>query len=179
MTFSIDNSVVERKYSEDKILAMISQSRETRKHLRKLGRVTSTVAAHCLIELTHLQAVEKLATWRTTYGFDRLADGDDSWIHGPHPPTPEQFTTSLWSDLNALKDAISMSVEGGVSQRAKRFIQEIDQGTVSFTDQSLPGSNGSWRGEAATRGVSLLRRLIWHSTVSPDRLVPRYRSIHV
>ena len=24
------------------------------------------------------------------------------------PPTPEEFTTSLWSEVNALKDVISM-----------------------------------------------------------------------
>ena len=76
-TFSTDTSmmVVKMKYSEDEILAMIVQFREARKRLRKLGRVMKTVATHYLKELIHLQAVEKLATWRRTHGFDRVADG--------------------------------------------------------------------------------------------------------
>ena len=137
MTLSTDGScVVENKYSEDEISPMIAESREARKHLRKLGKVMKTVATHCLKQLTHLHAVEKLATWRRTYGFDRLADGDDHyWVYGPLPPTPEQTTASImWSDLNALKDVISISGEDGFSHRAKSFIEEIAQGTVSFTD---------------------------------------------
>ena len=71
MTFSNDGtSVVEKQHSEDEISAMHAESREARKHLRKLGRVMKTVAAHRLKELTHPQAVEKLATWRGMCGFD-------------------------------------------------------------------------------------------------------------
>ena len=93
--FSTDDSyVVENKYSEDEILAMLAESREAREHLRKLGRVMKTVAAHRPKKLTHLQEVEKLATCWRTYGFDRFADGDD-WVYDPLPPTPEQMTASL------------------------------------------------------------------------------------
>ena len=116
MTFSSDSSMmVKIEYSEEKISAVLAKSREARKHLRKLGRVMKTVAAHRLKELKHLQAVDKLASCRRTYGFDRLADGDDSWVRRPLPPTPEQFTASLWSDLKELKDAILMSGEDGFS----------------------------------------------------------------
>ena len=67
MTFSNDGScVVEKTCLKDEISTMIVQSREARKNLRKLGMVVKTVATHRLIELTHLQAVEKLATWRRT-----------------------------------------------------------------------------------------------------------------
>ena len=132
MTFSTDSSmVVKMKCSEDEISAMLADSREARKHLRKLGRVIKTVVAHRLKELTHLQAVEKLATWRRTYGFDRLADGDDSWVYDPFPPTPEQITGSLWSDLNEVRDAISMSGKDGSKPKVRGFINEIRQGTVS------------------------------------------------
>ena len=43
-------------------------------------------------------------------GFDRVADGKDNWFHGSRslPPTPQEFTASLWSDLRKLKDAFSM-----------------------------------------------------------------------
>ena len=71
MTFSNDgNCVAEKQNSEDEVSAMIQESRKARKHLRKLGRVMKTVTFHRLKELRHLQAVEKLATWRRTHGFD-------------------------------------------------------------------------------------------------------------
>ena len=114
MTFSTDSSmVVKVKYSEDEISVIITESREGRNHLRKLGRVMKTVATHRLKELRHLHAVEKLVTWRRTYGFDRLEDGDDNLVQGHLFPTPEQVTASMWSGLNALQDAISLSGKDG------------------------------------------------------------------
>ena len=90
MTFSTDSScVVKMMYTEDEMSAMVAESRESCKRLRKLGVIMKIVAAHRLKELRHLHAVDKLATWRRTYGFDRLADGDDHWVHDPLSPTPE------------------------------------------------------------------------------------------
>ena len=43
-------------------------------------------------------------------GFDRVADGEDILPHGL-PPIPEEFTASLRSDLQELKNAISMPAE--------------------------------------------------------------------
>ena len=132
MTFSSDSSmVVKMGYSEKETSAMVVESGEARKHLRKLGRVIKIVATHRLKELRHLQAVEKLATWRRTCGFDRLADGDDSWVHRNLPTTPEQIAASLWADLKELKYAISMSGKDGSRQKVGSFISEIEQGTVS------------------------------------------------
>ena len=82
-----------------------------------------TVATHRLKELRHLHAVENLATWRRTYGFDLLEDGDD-WVHGPLPSTPEQITASMWSDLNTSKDVISLSGKDGSRQKVKSFIKK-------------------------------------------------------
>ena len=132
MTFSSDNSmVVKMGHSEEETSAMLVEARKARKHLRKLGRVIKVVATHRLKGLRHLQAVEKLATWRRTYGFDRLANGDDSWVDRNLPPTPEQITASLWADLKELKYAISMSGKDGSRQKVRSFINEIEQGTVS------------------------------------------------
>ena len=59
MTFSSDSSmVVKMGYSEKETSAMLVESREARKHLRKLRRVIKIVATHRLKELRHLQAVE-------------------------------------------------------------------------------------------------------------------------
>ena len=46
-------------------------------------------------------------------GFDRVADGKESWFHGHRslPLTSEEYTASLRSDLQELKDAISMPVK--------------------------------------------------------------------
>ena len=125
------------KYSKYVMLVMIAEVREACKRLRKLGMMRKTVATYRLKELRHLHAVEKLATWRRTYGFDRLEDGDDHWVHGPLPPTPEPITASLWSDLNALKDAVSMSGKERSRQKVKSFINELSRGTVSFTDEKF------------------------------------------
>ena len=99
--------------------AIIAESREAYKLLRKLGMIRKAVATHRLKKLRHLHAAEKLATWRRTYGFDRLEDGDARWVHGPLPLTPEQITASMWSDLNALKDAISTAGKYGSEQKVK------------------------------------------------------------
>ena len=125
------------KNSEEEISAVLAESREALKHLRKIGRVMRTVAAHRLKELRHLQAVAKLATPRRTHGFDRIADGDNQWASRPLAPTPEQFTTSLWSNLNKLKDAISLPGKDGSSHNAKSFIKEIEQDTMSFTGEEF------------------------------------------
>ena len=135
MSFSTGSScVVNMKYSEDEISAMIAESREACKHLCKLGMIRKTVATHRFKELRHLRAVEKLATWRMTYGFDRLEDGNDQWVHGPLPLTPEQITASMWADLKELKGAISISEKERSRQRVKSFFNELDRGTASFTD---------------------------------------------
>ena len=55
-------------------------------------------------------------------------NGEDNWFHGPRslPLTPQEFNASLWSDLQELKDAISMP-----RQKVSNLIDEIEQGKVS------------------------------------------------
>ena len=54
-------------------------------------------------------------------------------------PSPNARTDhcEYWSDLNALKDAISISGKNGSRQKVRSFINEIGQGTVSFTDEKF------------------------------------------
>ena len=75
--------------------------------------VTETVDAHCLRKMRELLAFEKLATWRRMNGFDRVMEGEENWFHGHRslPLTPEQYTASLKSELQKLKNAISMPAE--------------------------------------------------------------------
>ena len=117
--------VVKMEYSEDEISAVLGASEQERKRLRKLGKVMETVAAYRLRKMKNLQAVEKLAAWRRAHDCDRIAADDNQWASRPLALTPEQFTQSLWSELNALKDAVSMPEGDRFSQRAKSFIKEI------------------------------------------------------
>ena len=72
MTFPNDGIyVIKMKYSEEEISALLAESEQERKHWRKLGKVIETVAAYRLKELQHFQAMEQLATWRRTHGYDR------------------------------------------------------------------------------------------------------------
>ena len=102
-------------YLEEEISAVLAESEQERKRLRKLGKVMETVAAYRLKELQHFQAREYLATWRRTHSYDR----DDSWMHGSRPLSPQELTASLWSDLQKLKDAFSMSGRARPRQKAR------------------------------------------------------------
>ena len=127
MTFP--TGVVEiRKCSDEELETMLNEAREASKHSRKLGRVMGIVAAHHIQKMRDLLAFEKLATWRRMNGFDRVVHGEDTWFHGPRalPPTPQEFSASLWTDLHELKDAISMP-----RQKVSNFINALQQGKVS------------------------------------------------
>ena len=116
-----------------------------------MGKVTETVEAYRLKEMKNLQAVDKLPTWRRAHGYDRIADADNQWASRPLPLTPEQFTTSLWSNLQELKDAISMP-----RQKVSNFISEIEQGKVS--DEQFATNK---------RIVKRRGRDVAHATVAP------------
>ena len=65
MMFTTDGTcVIKMEYSDEEISAVLAESRQARKHLRKVGKVAETVAAYRLKEMKNLQAAEKLATWR-------------------------------------------------------------------------------------------------------------------
>ena len=79
------------------------------------------VADHRLKELQYFQAREQLATWRRTHGYDR----DDSWMHDTLPLSPQEFTAGLWSDLQELNDAISMSGRARPWQKTREFLDGL------------------------------------------------------
>ena len=60
-------------------------------------------------------------------GFYRVADGEDNWFHGPRslPPTPEEYTASLRSDLQELKNTISMPAKTRPWQRTTYFVNGL------------------------------------------------------
>ena len=125
------------KFTKCDVSAMITESREACKSLRKLRMLRKTVATHRLKELRHLRAVEKLKTWRRSNGSDRYDARDGQWIHSSLPPTPEETTASMWVDVNALKKAILMSGKVRSKQRVESFLDELEQETASLTDKDF------------------------------------------
>ena len=109
------------KYSDKELTAMLVETGEASKHARKRGRVMGIVAAHRLKQMRTLLMYEELATWRRENGFDRVEAVD----HRSLPPTPEQYYASLWLEVNALKDAISMPLQ------LLKLINAIEQDALS------------------------------------------------
>ena len=50
---------------------------------------------------------------------------------------PEETTASMWADVNALKKEISMSEKERSKQRVERFLNELEGGTASLTDDQF------------------------------------------
>ena len=89
-------------------------------------------------------------------------------MYDTRPLAPEEFTASLWEEVNALKEAISMSGRARPWQKTKKFLDGLEQGTTSLTDEEL-----------VIGTMRLWRRLIQYSTVTLDRRAPKYRPVHV
>ena len=119
-----------RKYSDEELTTMLDEVREASKHSRKLGRVMRIVAAHRLKHMRKFLMYEEPAIWRRENGFDRVVEGEENcfyYVHRSLPPTPEQYYTGLWSEIDALKDAISMPAESRHRQK-----DSLDELLVNF-----------------------------------------------
>ena len=93
-----------------------------------LAMVTKIVDAHRLQKRRELLTFEKLATFRRMNGFDRVVDGENNWFHGhrPLPPTPQELCASLKSELQKLKNAISMAAENRPWQKMMDFVDGLN-----------------------------------------------------
>ena len=105
-TFLAD--MIKKSYTEDEVFGVLFESERERKRRRLQAIVIEEVAAHNLKKMNELLTYQELAIRRRANGFDRIAADDNLWASCQLPLTPEQFTQSLWSEVNALKDAISM-----------------------------------------------------------------------
>ena len=110
-TFLTD--MTKKEYTQDEVFVVVFESEKENKRRRMQAIITETVDAHRLRKMRDLLAFEKLATWRRMNGFDRVVEGEENWFHGHRslPLTPEQYTASLTSELQKLKNAISMPAE--------------------------------------------------------------------
>ena len=125
-TFLTD--LMKKGYTQDEIYAVIFKSERERKRRRIQAIVIETVAAHRLKNMREFLAYQELATWRRMNGFDRGVKGKESCFYGHRslPSTPQEYYTGLWSEVNALNDAISL-----LRQKASNLINAIEQGKVS------------------------------------------------
>ena len=121
-----------RRCSSEQLTRMLAETEQEYKYWRKLAAVRDAVNAHRLEQMRDLLAREQLTTWRSKNGLDH----DYRWMYGSRPLSPQEFTASLWAEVNELKAAISMPVRSGPSwQEYKRnIIQKIERDEVSDKD---------------------------------------------
>ena len=131
-TFLTD--LMKKGYTQDDIITVIFESERERKRRRMQAIVTETVNAHRLKNMEEFLAYEKVATWRRVNGFDRIAAEANQWASRPLPLTPKQFTQSLWSERNALKDAIA---EDTVTRPWQKTIDIVDGLEGKIPDEEL------------------------------------------
>ena len=129
--------MMEKGYTQEEVFAILFESEQEKERRRILAIVTKTINAHRLKKMKEFLAYEKLATWRRMNGFDRIAADDNQWASRPLPLTPEQFTQSLWSEVNALKDAISMPAENAVTRPRQKTMDVVDGRRSDSLDELL------------------------------------------
>ena len=73
-------------------------------------------------------AYQELATWRRVNGFDRVVESEKSCFHGHRslPSTPQEYYAGLWSEVNALKAAISMPAEDTMTRPWQKTIDFVE-----------------------------------------------------
>ena len=182
MTFLADT--MKKGYTEEEIFAVLFESEKDKKRRRMLAIVTETVDAHRLQKMRDLLTFEELATCRKINGFDRVVDGEDNWFHGPRlfPPTPQQYTASLRSELQELKNAIPMPAEPTETRPWQKMMDFVDglNGKLPDSERAVIKRYVKKRSrEAAQAQVTVTRQLIPYSTVAPARLIPTCRQMYV
>ena len=66
-------------------------------------------------------------------------DGEGNWFYGPRslPPTPQQYTASLRSELQKLKNAISMPAETTETRPWQKTMDLVDGLKGKLSDEEL------------------------------------------
>ena len=124
-TFLTD--MINKGYTKKEVLDVLFESEQEKERRRILAIVTKTVDALRLKNMREFLAYQQLATWRRMNGFDRV-EGEESCFHGHSPlaPTPKEYYAGLWSEVNSLKEAISMPAEDTVTRpRQKDSLDEL------------------------------------------------------
>ena len=112
------DGMVNKGYTRKEVLDVLFESEEEKERRRVSAIVTKAVDAIRLENVREFLAYQQLATWRRMNGFDRVTNDEKKWFGGHRwlPLPPEQYTASLWSEVDALKEAISMPTEDPVTR---------------------------------------------------------------
>ena len=102
-------------------------------------------------------------------GFDRVVDGEDNWFHGhcSLPPTPQEFSSSLRSDLQKLKNVISMPAETKPWQKTIDFVNALEQGKVSKEEFAVLKRLVEKRGREAAQVTATPEDTVQHCSPCP------------
>ena len=133
-TFLTD--MMEKRYTQDEVLAVLFESEQDRKRRRMQAIVTETVDAHRLEKMRELLPYEKLATFRRMNGFDRDSDHVYDWRS--LPPTPQEFCASIRLQLQKVKDAISMPAENTVTRPWQKTMDLLTDAKENSRMRNLP-----------------------------------------
>ena len=98
--------MVQKERTEEEVLGICFESERERNR----RRLQAIVCDHHLKQVKDFLLYNELAIWRRENGFDRVEAVEKNRLgdHRSLPPTPEQYYASLWAEVDALKEAISM-----------------------------------------------------------------------
>ena len=98
--------MVQKGWTQEEVLGICFESERERNR----RRLKAIVCDHHLKQVKDFLLYNELAIWRRENGFDRVEAVEKNRLgdHRSLPPTPEQYYASLWAEVDALKEAISM-----------------------------------------------------------------------
>ena len=98
--------MVQKGWTQEEVLGICFESERERNR----RRLQAIVCDHHLKQVKDFLLYNELAIWRRENGFDRVEAVEKNRLgdHRSLPPNPEQYYASLWAEVDALKEAISM-----------------------------------------------------------------------
>ena len=125
-TFLTD--MVNEGYTKKEVPDVLFETEQEKERRRISAIVTKTVDVFRLEHMREFLVYQQLATWRRLNGFDRVVEGEESCFNGHRllPPTPQEYYDGLWSEVNALKAAISIPAEDTMTRPWQKTIDFVD-----------------------------------------------------
>ena len=105
--------IVKKGWTEEEVFGICFESERERNR----RRLQAIVCDHHLKQVKEFLLYNELAIWRRENGFDRVMEGEESCFPGSLPPTPQEYYASLWCEVNALRDAISIPAKSRPRQK--------------------------------------------------------------
>ena len=164
-TFLTD--MINKGFTKKEVLDVLFESEQEKERRRILAIVTKTVDALRLKNMREFLAYQQLATWRRMNGFDRVV-GEESCFHGhcSLPPTPQEYYAGLWSEVNALKEPISMPAEDTVNRPRQK--NSLDKLLANFEFARIKEYVAKWSREAVQVQVTVTQvNTVQHSSPCP------------